>query len=933
MPRAVQIIPYYAQPHVHTVINDNSFYTEDVGTVEVQEKPYNTLVVTGADRGIDNKFVKLTDYETKVEIFGKANFQKYGQPSIQADVLLKNGRTNVWFMRVLPDDALYANLAVVAHYRIPKGIRENWTDEEIAADTTGDCEIRVPGGTSTAPTMVPTGLKQMEVKFSIVRVTKAMKDLGINTNGALTDADIEDFLTGKMVDPTTGEYRYKLPRGVEYTAAQAAIYGRTPEELEGYYSAPVFYVRSIGRGKYGNKYSLRLQRDIEFENDNEIKAYGFGLIERDLVSQAKHYFVGSIVNSAHYNESTLIDDVVGAYSTGSCPVHIKTYENTVYDMFDCYRKVVEYNAGVIAQRYADDQNRQLDLEYAKTLLGDSYENIDQFDPIFGYRLGETDVMLPFYANYTKEATATKINPTLTFQDYLPVSLDKDTTDTTIWNAFVSTGDADLLVKEGNTVLVKNYLGTVGQYGGVHDDNRLHRIFTIKDISAIRDTTQTPSPITAIAVTYDEGTWVSLDEAEYNGVDLTINIGHQFGGGFDGEFEQILAKPKKGTAWSEVVGDEVLRAPTDAELKLLLSREYVRALRGEKDRYILSPARINLDFIIDANYNICTSVDTATMNSDSARIRALFANSQVLTDEDYRQLLILDTGYQFNNNIKGTNGINTVADALNVKKALYDLNNYRNKNGMVLSKEEGAGCELKLDCGLVGLAKTSEVSAELRNLLNVMSQFVGRNCSVDLGHYETVDPVSKRKINVTVGYFLAEKLIPHIDSFGLNKPFVNKYAQVTNVVRNTFKPEIDLIDWDVKELLYKNRINYYVTLDEGRVVERACQNTCQKDASALLEENNTRVLNYLKKDLEARCRGYGYEWNDPTVRKSFTDTVMEIYRPWIGNYVEDLVIRFEANEFEQDRMIMHCYVEVKFRDIIKRVILEIDISKPNRGGKS
>jgi hypothetical protein len=31
------------------------------------------------------------------------------------------------------------------------------------------------------------------------------------------------------------------------------------------------------------------------------------------------------------------------------------------------------------------------------------------------------------------------------------------------------------------------------------------------------------------------------------------------------------------------------------------------------------------------------------------------------------------------------------------------------------------------------------------------------------------------------------------------------------------------------------------------------------------------------------------------------------------------------------MIMHCYVDVKFRDIIKRIIIEIDISKP--GGRA
>ena len=100
-----------------------------------------------------------------------------------------------------------------------------------------------------------------------------------------------------------------------------------------------------------------------------------------------------------------------------------------------------------------------------------------------------------------------------------------------------------------------------------------------------------------------------------------------------------------------------------------------------------------------------------------------------------------------------------------------------------------------------------------------------------------------------------------------------------------------------------------------------------DASALLEENNVRVLNRLKKNLEAACQSYAYEWNDPTVRKGYTTAQMDIYRPWIGTVVEDLDIYFKANEFEQNRMMMHCYCDVKFKDIVKRIILEINVYRP------
>ena len=104
-----------------------------------------------------------------------------------------------------------------------------------------------------------------------------------------------------------------------------------------------------------------------------------------------------------------------------------------------------------------------------------------------------------------------------------------------------------------------------------------------------------------------------------------------------------------------------------------------------------------------------------------------------------------------------------------------------------------------------------------------------------------------------------------------------------------------------------------------------------DASALLEENNVRVLNTLKKGLERAQRGYLYEWSDPTVRKSYTEAQMDVYRPWIGTMVEDLNIVFKANEFEHERMMMHCYTDVKFRNINKRIISEININKNTYSG--
>lgn len=814
---AIQIIPYYSQPHVHTVINDNTWYDESVGTiVEASDSlPYTTVVVTGADKGIANQFVKLSDLQTKKAIFGRGNYQKYGQSSLQADALF-NGQTNVWFMRVLPDNATYANIIYLAHYR--KGnILDDLSQE--------------------------TGLKRMEIKFSCKYAAKP--DI---VNGAADDTDILGFAR--------------------------ACESSTADPQTGYLTVPLFYVRSIGQGKYGNSYSVAVNRDYNAEKEYGTKMFKWTLIDNTVTAPVNE-FSGSLVQSSNVEVSTLISDVLDQYSAGSCPISIYPFEDSFSTLYNFYRDIVNENAEYIANSGAASDLVE-ELEIAEAI------DEDTFDPLFGYvQDTRNDEIIPYYKNYTEDSSNVWVEPTLTVTDASrPVTTDSWTTATV-----------------GARVLVTA--------DPLNDGKRwMYTVVSIDDFGSIM---------------YDEGESVEIDADQYTGVNVSSNVGLRMYGGSDGDFESITV-------------NGVTRAPSSAEMKILLSREYVKAFRGAKDRRILSPARMDLDFIFDANYNLCDDDDLVV----DSMISSLYHGSTVLTDYDSQELSVL-----------GSNTFTDYSD-INVKSAMYDLVQFRNRNGMAINPEDpGAGCSLYLDCGLVGL-KSIDVNNELEAIITMMTPFEGRFVSVDFGYYEIYDPMSKKRIKVTAAYMLATKLVNHLIKFGLNKPFTYNYAQLTaiqrtsslsqtgDMIRGSFKPSIDLIDWDVKEKLYKSRINYYVVAEEGRLVQRAVQNTRQMDASALLEENNVRVLNTLKKGLEKACRGYMYEWNEPTVRKGYTKAQMDIYRPWIGTMVQDLDITFDANDWETERMIMHCYVSVKFRNIVKRIILEININRPDNssdGGES
>jgi hypothetical protein len=816
MASSAQIIPYYAHPHVHTAIFDHTWYEETVAEPrDPDDLPFSTCIVTGADMGIDNTFVRLSSLRTKIALFGRGNYAKYGQASIQADELFNSGQMNVWFYRALPDNATYSNIIVIAKFRVGKIL------DELSQET---------------------GKVRLEVKYSIASAAKPS-----TTTGAVKDSDIE-------------EYAQSLTK-------------LTPDPLTGYMSIPLFYVRSIGRGKYGDKFSIRMTRDTEAEKEYGIKMNRYSLLSNDVKTRVTNMFVGSMYQTTRYEMSTLIEDVLDQFPTGSCPISIHTFEDNFIYLHKFYMdQVVGPNETyLLSSDYTDEE--MADLMYAKSIA------VEQFDPLFGLRMNtRTDDLIPYYRNYTIKPTGPWVVPDLTVPDVGGATKPLNITD---WST----------AKVGARVLV------------ISDpiNNGLRWIYNVIDIDSNTGD-----------ITYDEGYQVQIDDDQYDGINLQLPVGNRFTGGHDGDFQEIS------------VGG-VSRPPTVAEMKILLSREYVRAFRGERDRKILSPARINLDFIFDANYNL-TAEAGLSLDSTWAPI---FNNSTVLTDKDYQQLAIL-----------GTDNFLVDFTDLNVKQAIYDLNEFRNRNGMTIDYAEGAGCYLYLDCNLTGL-KSVGINSELIDILSMMEPFQGRNCGIDLGYYDIYDPTTGKRISVTATYFIAANLINHILKEGLNKPFVYTYATLRaitrnsrssvvtgNMIRDSFRPDIDLIDWDVKERLFNARINYYLTEDEGRQVQRAVQNTRQLDASSLLEENNVRVLNTLKKGLEKACRSYLYNWNEPEVRRGYTDAQMDIYRPWIGSMVHDLQIIFTANEWEQERMIMRCLVYVAFRDIIKRIVLEINVLRPD-----
>ena len=193
------------------------------------------------------------------------------------------------------------------------------------------------------------------------------------------------------------------------------------------------------------------------------------------------------------------------------------------------------------------------------------------------------------------------------------------------------------------------------------------------------------------------------------------------------------------------------------------------------------------------------------------------------------------------------------------------------------------------------------------------------------HYTVKDSETKKKCEVTITYFYAQQLPLHYDVYGYWIPFVKGRCQLYGHVKDSLLPCIDDIDMDIKEKLYNNRINYFECIEEN-VYQRCSQNTAQNYNSDLMEENNMNTLFAAKAIIERDCWSALYDFTSADDRSRFARLENEKFSSWQNSRLATINVEFDVTEWEMERSIVHCYVSIKFRNLMKRVIIEIDVNK-------
>lgn len=229
-----------------------------------------------------------------------------------------------------------------------------------------------------------------------------------------------------------------------------------------------------------------------------------------------------------------------------------------------------------------------------------------------------------------------------------------------------------------------------------------------------------------------------------------------------------------------------------------------------------------------------------------------------------------------------------------------------------------------DSDLVGLEKDYGFINELAEDFDPFYPWL---ISVNLHYYNTQEPTTGKRVPVTITNYLASIHANHWRTFGYHTPICNEdYATLTGHVRNSLKPSIEEYEGELMEALNIGRFNYFEAIGENRFY-RATQNTWTTgETSDLTEENNVNTLLWLRRNVTDDARSELYNFTDPTSRSDFAEFVRGKYQPMVNKQIQSIDVKCTVNEWEFERSIVHVYLEVVFRQLAKRIILEIDVNK-------
>lgn len=280
MPRTQQIVPQNSYPHEEVYINDNSAQSLDELASNTVVYPY--ICVFAGPKGIDNKLINIDRLSTYHAMFGQTNFKKYGQPHLMPEAILSQENTTVWAMRVMPDDALYANSILSLWYKV---------DEEN---------------------------KAFRIKFTV-------KHMGLDYDSELGEKGMKEVLANR-------DSIIELANRFDGAAVSGAY-----TDSEGYTQVPLAVFTAIGRGVYGQNLRWRIVSNTDYEKEYGVKTYTFEAIDVENGATIVAKQIATIVSTSKLSSTVFINDIIEDTDTENLAIHIHFFEENVENLYAAYK--------------------------------------------------------------------------------------------------------------------------------------------------------------------------------------------------------------------------------------------------------------------------------------------------------------------------------------------------------------------------------------------------------------------------------------------------------------------------------------------------------------------------------------------------------------------------------------------------------------------
>ena len=200
------------------------------------------------------------------------------------------------------------------------------------------------------------------------------------------------------------------------------------------------------------------------------------------------------------------------------------------------------------------------------------------------------------------------------------------------------------------------------------------------------------------------------------------------------------------------------------------------------------------------------------------------------------------------------------------------------------------------------------------------RFTNANASWDIGG------IIRNGEKETYTGHIAKTLISHCKNTSINKPYAMSASRIESSEYNSYYPNIDATDWDLRDLMYNSGGNVWIP-DVNDMLTRQSQRTLNRtsDSSDLIQESNMRTLSQFIYILQNFLNNQLLDYDDDGVLKTLSNTVNNMFSGWIGTNFSNMTIEFSRDKNIDGTSITVCNVSVTFRGLILQTAIICDVA--------